>query len=126
MSNPLADKDEAEKKEKEAKKEREKRKKEKEKKRKEREKRKKEAPPKKPKVEHITEPLKFTFEVAAEDLPRLPEAVVSGYRDGRRDFDAVDILGAYFLLRGCVTLTLAARGNQGWYSRTLLGINMHR
>ena len=36
--------------------------------------------PKKPKVEHITEPLRFTFEVATEDLPRLPEATVSEYR----------------------------------------------
>ena len=31
-------------------------------------------------MEHITEPLKFTFEVSAEDLPRLPEAVASEYR----------------------------------------------
>ena len=38
-------------------------------------------------MEHLTEPLKFTFEVAAEDLPRLPEAMVTEYRDGRRDFD---------------------------------------
>ena len=50
LFNPLADKEEAEKKQKEAKKEKEKKKKANEKKRKEREKRKKEAPPKKPKV----------------------------------------------------------------------------
>ena len=31
-------------------------------------------------MEHIAEPLRFTFEVAAEDLPRLPEATVSEYR----------------------------------------------
>ena len=31
-------------------------------------------------MEHITEPLQFTFEVSAEDLPRLPEAVASEYR----------------------------------------------